>query len=110
MGNNMESLWDWVLIEIKTYIETFCYKNEGKAKCWRLKNLIHRNNDLPAVIVPNEYKGWYIDGLLHRDNGLPAVIRTNGLKEWYIRGEMYKTNDKFRAIFDMASKLMPRMD
>jgi hypothetical protein len=85
MENNTESLWDWIPNEIKIYIETFCYKdedlNEVKSKCWKINNLIHRDNDLPAVIWANGRKDWYINGKTHRNDG-PAVILENGDKMW----------------------------
>ena len=35
-------------------------------------------------------KRWYNNNLLHRDNDLPAVITANGTRKWYINGERHR--------------------
>jgi hypothetical protein len=45
-----------------------------RSQCWYKNGKIHRDNDLPAIISQNGYKGWYKNGQLHRDNDLPAVM------------------------------------
>jgi len=32
------------------------------------------------------YMAWYTNGILHRENDLPAVIRNGGKKFWYENG------------------------
>lgn len=59
---------------------------------WHKNGLLHRDNDLPAVIE-NEGREWYQNDLLHRDNDLPAIEKTNGDKEWYQNGLFHRDND-----------------
>ncbi len=73
----IESFWDTLPIETKAMIEEQCYEEEetdyGIAKVWRRAALIHRDNDLPAMIYDNGRLEWYIMGESRRNNGLPAV-------------------------------------
>ena len=48
--------------------------------------ILHRDNDLPAIIYNNGDKEWYKNSKLHRDNDLPAIIRADGTQEWWIYG------------------------
>jgi hypothetical protein len=85
----MESLWDTLPNEIASYIESFCYFNihyygNGPCKVWKIKDQIHRTNDLPAIITSSGGKEWYQNGRLHRKNNLPAMITSNGDKYWCI--------------------------
>jgi antitoxin component YwqK of YwqJK toxin-antitoxin module len=55
-----------------------------------LKNgVIHRDNDLPAVILNDGIKLWYKNGEIHRDNDLPAVEYEDGSKYWYKNGFIF---------------------
>jgi len=56
------------------------------SKEWYQNNLLHRDNDLPALIFPNGEMRWHQNDLLHRDNDLPAVIYADGTKRWYQNG------------------------
>ena len=53
---------------------------------FRKNNLLHRDNDLPAIIYVDGSKVWYQNDLLHRDNGHPVIVRANGTKLWYQNG------------------------
>ena len=53
---------------------------------WFKNGLLHRDNDLPALIDVYGGHYWFKDGILHRDNNLPAIIYGNGNKEWWING------------------------
>ena len=92
----MESYWDLLPKEIQTYIEEFCWCEEGifglKCKVWKQNMCYHRDNDLPAIIYPNGTQRWYKEGKMHRDNDLPAVIYVDGTgaKEWYKEGKRYR--------------------
>ncbi len=48
---------------------------------------IHRDNDLPAVILSNGTQKWFQNGKVHRDNDLPAIIWSDGTQEWYQNGK-----------------------
>jgi len=73
-------------------LETFEIKNDGY-QCWYKNGKLHRDNDLPAIITPNEKKYWYKNGVRHRDNDLPAVILANGDQFWYQNGKLHRDND-----------------
>jgi hypothetical protein len=53
---------------------------------FKKNDLIHRDNDLPAVVYDDGTKEWYQNDLLHRDNDLPAIIYDDGEIRWYQNG------------------------
>ena len=53
-------------------------------------NLLHRDNDKPAIIYPDSSQEWYINGKRHRDNDLPAVIHPDGIQIWHINGKCHR--------------------
>ena len=57
---------------------------------WFINGKSHRDNDLPAIINANGTQCWYINGKCHRDNDLPAVIKANGTQYWYINGKCHR--------------------
>ena len=57
-----------------------------------MHGLLHRDNDLPAVIWANGLKQWYQHGEQHRDNDQPAEIYANGSRFWYHRGKAHRDN------------------
>ncbi len=61
---------------------------------WYQNGLIHRSNDLPAVVFPGWRSIWYQNGLTHRDNDLPAVIIYNGRQEWWQNGLRHRDGGK----------------
>lgn len=84
---------------------------------WYKNGVLHRDNDLPAVIYKIKIREWWKNGQLHRDkkpaciafglkvwaqNGVfhrldgPAVEAYGGRKKWYIHGIEY-TKDEFEA-------------
>ena len=66
---------------------------------WHKNGLLHRDNDLPAVIHRDGTKQWYQNGLLHRDNDLPAMIYSNGSKCWYQNDLLHRENDLPAGIY-----------
>jgi len=66
--------------------------NENGSEHWCKDGLLHRENDLPAVISPDGSKYWYIENKLHRDNDLPAVILADGRQYWYKEGKSHRDN------------------
>lgn len=56
-------------------------------------DIIHRDNDLPALIRANGDQEWLQHGLLHRDNDLPALIKADGRKEYYQHDELHREGD-----------------
>jgi len=57
------------------------YHYDGN-KYWHIYNILHREDDLPAVEFPNGDKLWYNNNKYHRIDG-PAKIYSNGGKYWY---------------------------
>lgn len=55
--------------------------------------MLHRDADLPAVIIREDTKKWYKNGLLHRDGDLPAVD-SQWYQEWYREGKLHRENDQ----------------
>ena len=66
-----------------------CIEYTNGDKKWYKNEILHRDNDLPAVEFENGTKKWYQYGLLHRDNDLPAIEFCNGTKQWYKNGKLY---------------------
>lgn len=62
-------------------------------KCWYKDGKHHRDNDLPAIEYADGTKKWYKGGDLHRDNDLPAVECADGTKYWYKDGKHHRDND-----------------
>ena len=72
------------------------------------KLIYHSFDDEPALIFNIGTKYWYKDGLLHRDNNLPAIIHTdddykyykNDKRYWFINEEeyydIYEVKEKFK--------------
>lgn len=64
---------------------------------WRTKGgLIHRDNDLPALISKNcAVRSWYINDQRHRDHApahivRPCFDREGGYEEWYFHGKLHR--------------------
>ena len=52
-------------------------------------------NQPPTYTHKNGTKYWNNEkGELHRDNDLPAVILPNGTQEWWQNGKLYKVYKK----------------
>lgn len=51
---------------------------------WLQDGFIHRDEDLPAFIGPNQEELWWCQhGQRHRDGDKPALITTPGAKNWH---------------------------
>jgi hypothetical protein len=55
---------------------------------WHSHGKLHRDNDLPAVIVNFKCKRWYQYDKLHREGGQPAVLTFNGGAQWWEHGKL----------------------
>ena len=64
-------------------------KFQNGTKYWFKNGLLHRDNDLPAIVYTNGTKEWYKNDKPHRDNDQPAIIRANGTKYWFKNGVEY---------------------
>lgn len=72
---------------------------------WFTENkLIHRDNDLPAIIEANGSQAWFKNGFRHRDNDKPAMIRINGVKEWYKDGARHRAGNQPAVVYPNGEK------
>ena len=46
---------------------------------WYQNDLIHRDNDLPAIVCANGNKFWYKNGLMHQE----TIEEVNWIKEGF---------------------------
>lgn len=75
-------------LKIKLFLTQQSLHNTGHI-CWFKDDLLHRENDLPAIEWHNGCKEWYWEGKKHRKNG-PAVIGLNGYGEWWFEGKKHR--------------------
>ncbi len=59
---------------------------------YKIVEIVHRSNDLPAVIYPSGKKEWWANGNIHRDTG-PAIIEANGAQIWVRRNVIHRDDD-----------------
>lgn len=59
---------------------------------WYKNGLLHRDNDLPAVIGHDGTQMWYQDGRQHRGDDKPAIVRFNGSRLWLVNGQQHRDN------------------
>jgi len=92
--------------EIKLYKHKYLYKNiDGGKSVWYKNGVLHRDNDLPALIKLDNEIIWYKNGHIHRDNDLPAIINRLNDKSWYKNGLLHRDND-YPAVMTCSSSLM----
>lgn len=82
--------------------ETHIVYPDGEQR-WLKDGELHRDNDLPAVII-GDNKEWHQHGELHRDGDKPAVIGEDGNEEWYQHGELHRDGDKPAIIDEDGNK------
>jgi len=64
-------------------------------KIWCKEGLIHRENDLPALIEKDDRRQeWRINGKLHREGDLPSIIYLNRYCEYYKNGKTHRDDDE----------------
>jgi hypothetical protein len=84
-------------MQLSTYTEYQQYLDIANATVdavtlyWYRQNVIHRDNDRPAIVRYDNTQEWYTDGARHRLDR-PAVIWANGRREWW-RSGMYLRMD-----------------
>jgi len=66
---------------------------------WYQEGMLHRDNDLPAIISRDGVQQWFQNDLRHRDKGRPAVVFPNGEKWWCKEGRLHRGNDLPAVIF-----------
>jgi hypothetical protein len=62
-------------------------------RCWFLHGKLHRDNDLPGIIMPNGDRFWYQNGKIYRKNNLPAIIRLPNQDIWYNETTPHRITD-----------------
>lgn len=65
------------------------YDGKEYARRWYKNGRLHRDNDLPAVIINGGQKQWMQKGLPHRTSG-PAVEYADGSVEWWFEGQIHR--------------------
>ena len=61
---------------------------------WCYNGKTHRENDKPAYMSSRGIKMWFYNGQFHRENDKPAIIRADGTQEWYQNGKMWRSDGK----------------
>ena len=61
---------------------------------WKKDGVLHRDDDLPAVIYPDGTELYYINGQKHREGDKPAVIFPDGTESYYKHGIEYTPESK----------------
>ena len=64
--------------------------------------VLHRENDLPAIEYLNGDKIWYLNGLISRKNG-PAVEYTDGGKSYWLNGKQYWLKEDWKKALNPNS-------
>jgi hypothetical protein len=65
------------MIKYEVFVE------DNGTETWYKNGLLHRENDLPAIIWATGTKFWYKEGKCHRENR-PAIIWNDGTKAYYL--------------------------
>lgn len=63
--------------------------DDFKNKRWYKDDVLHREDDLPAIELNNGAKQWWMNGERHRKDG-HAIEYENGDKEWWIGGKRHR--------------------
>jgi hypothetical protein len=66
---------------------------------WYNEGELHRDGDLPAIILADGDQWWYKKGKFHRDGDLPAIIHGNGKQEWFKEGKRHRDGDLPAVIY-----------
>ena len=66
---------------------------------WFKDGMLHRDDDLPAVIDAYGYQAWYKHGKRHRDGDLPAVLCADGSMQWWKEGTIHRDGDLPACIY-----------
>jgi hypothetical protein len=59
---------------------------------WYENGVLHRDNDLPAIVYSSGSKGWLKNGLKHREHDRPALVTCGG-REWWVDGQRHRDGD-----------------
>jgi len=84
--------------------EKFIIRNQYNSIAHFKNNQLHRDDDLPAIILTDNTRYWYQNGMIHRENDKPAVIYSDGTKKWFINNQLHRDNDKPAIIIPDGTK------
>jgi hypothetical protein len=89
---NVDGCSDYKIVYLESYADTYIVNNNycvtGPAVIYLKDDMLHREDDLPAIVTPGRQE-WYYNGRLHRDNGKPSIIWENGDRDFYNNGVLY---------------------
>jgi len=67
--------------------------DENGNQRWYKNGALHREKDLPAVVMRNGDLFWHKNGMFHRDRDKPAMLYNYGLAIWWKDGLIYRDNN-----------------
>ena len=79
--------------ERENYRKGKYYLDVDGAIIWYKDDLIHRDNDEPAIIT-NFNKLWFKNGKRHREGDKPAILCKDGYKGWYVNDKPHRDGDE----------------
>ena len=65
------------------------FTKDIRIQIWYKDGYVHRDGDLPAIVMKNGSKFYYKNDKLHRDGNLPAIEACHR-KAWFIDGQCIK--------------------
>lgn len=85
-----------ILLELKKDFVSSRKSSSPRIKQTFFRNLLHSENDIPAMVVENVSSTWYKYGLIHRENDKPAHINICGgvSRYWYKNGKLHRGNGR----------------
>ncbi len=78
-------------------------RNDKKQE-WFKDGVLHRDDDLPAVIHSDGTQEWRQHGKLHRDGDKPAYVRADGTREWWQHGKFHREADSPAVIYSNGTR------
>jgi hypothetical protein len=72
----------------------------SQSKIYFKNDMIHRDGDKPAVILPGGSFMWFKFDKPHRDGDKPAKMYWNGIHEWYQHGLCHRDHNLGPAVID----------
>lgn len=80
--------------------KVFFLRNHSMRQGWKtdrfgnknhyVNDVIHNENDEPAIIRNDGSKEWIFQGERHRDNDMPAIEHSLGDRVWFKHGEIHR--------------------
>lgn len=77
---------------IKYFYRSGTLKFDDSVHQFMIGGILHRDNDLPAIVYPNGSAKWFKEHKLHRDNDQPAIVFEDGSQFWFTDGKKTRSN------------------